>query len=55
MIGFLLVGRDTNVRFHIDDSVSFCQLSRNGVACTKTEEALERVDVMLNWFGKLER
>jgi len=41
--------------FHIDDSVSFCQFSRDGIACTKTEEALERVDVMLNWVGKLGR
>jgi serine/threonine-protein kinase len=41
--------------FHVDESVNFCQFSRDGMACTRTEQGLERVDVMLNWFGKLSR
>jgi Tol biopolymer transport system component len=37
------------------EPLGFCLFSRDGAACTKTEEAMERVDVMLNWFGKLGR
>ena len=41
--------------FHTDDFLTrgFCLPALDGVACTKTEQALARVDVMLNWFGKL--
>jgi len=41
--------------FHTDDFLArgFCLPALDGVACTKTEQALARVDVMLNWFGKL--
>jgi serine/threonine-protein kinase len=35
--------------------LDFCLFSRDGAACTKTEQAMERVDVMLNWFGRLGR
>jgi hypothetical protein len=33
----------------------YCLPARDGIACTKSEQALARVDVMLNWFGKLPR
>jgi serine/threonine-protein kinase len=37
------------------DPLDFCLFSRDGAACTKTDQAMERFDVMLNWFGRLGR
>ena len=41
--------------FRIDDVENLCAFGREAPVCTKSEQAIARVDVMLNWFGKLKQ
>jgi dipeptidyl aminopeptidase/acylaminoacyl peptidase len=41
--------------FRMDEWLGFCSTATEGTVCTKSEQAIARVDVMLNWLDKLKR
>jgi len=53
--GASFVKRIARPTFHVDSTVAFCSFANDGAVCTRTEQAIARIDVMLNWFQKLGR